>query len=78
MNTFELRSKFHALIDSFKNEELLERVYELLAGSSDQSGSGVWPTLTDAQRERVLKAYETSFDAHKLSSTAEVMKRAEE
>lgn len=32
MTKIELRSKLHTLIDSFENEGLLERVYDLLAG----------------------------------------------
>jgi hypothetical protein len=75
MTTIELRSKLHALIDSFQNEELLERVYDLLARTKEVRNQGVWSTMTEDQRERVLKAYETSFDVGKLSTTDQVMKR---
>ena len=75
MTSLELRSRLHALIDSLKSEELLQRVHDLLEGSGEARGAGVWASMTDAQRERVLKAYASSLDLQNLSSTAEVMKR---
>lgn len=75
MTSLELRSRLHALIDSLKSEELLQRVHDLLEGSGEAKGEGVWASMTDAQRERVLKAYASSLDLQNLSSTAEVMKR---
>jgi hypothetical protein len=75
MTSLELRSRLHALIDSLKSEELLQRVHDLLAGSGEGKGEGVWATLSEAERERVLKAYSTAMDSRKLSSTDEVMKR---
>jgi hypothetical protein len=78
MTSLELRSRLHALIDSLKSEELLQRVHDLLAGSGEGKGEGVWASLTEAERERVLNAYSTAMDPRKLSSTEEVMKRRKE
>ena len=75
MTSLELRSRLHALIDSLKSEELLQRVHDLLEGSGEARGVGVWASMTDAQRERVLKAYASSLDPQNLSTTEEVMKR---
>ena len=75
MTSLELRSRLHAMIDSLKSEELLQRVHDLLAGSGEGKGEGVWATLSEAERERVLKAYASSLDPQNLSSTEEVMKR---
>jgi hypothetical protein len=75
MTSLELRSRLHALIDSLKSEELLQRVHDLLAGSGEGKGEGVWATLSEAERERVLKAYSTAMDSRKLSSTEEVIAR---
>jgi hypothetical protein len=75
MSTVELRTRLHALIDSLKSDELLQRVHDLLEGSGEARGEGVWASMTDAQRERVLKAYTSSLDLHNLSSTEDVMKR---
>ena len=75
MTTTELRSKLHTMIDSLKSEDLLQRVHDLLAGGGEVRGEGVWATMSEDQRQRVLKAYATSFDATKLASTKEVMKR---
>lgn len=75
MTSLELRSRLHALIDSLKSEELLQRVHDLLADSGEGKGEGVWATLSEAERERVLKAYSTAMDSRKLSSTEEVIAR---
>lgn len=75
MTSLELRSRLHALIDSLKSEELLHRVHDLLAGSGEATGKGVWARLSEADRERVMKAYSTAMDPRTLSSTEEVMKR---
>lgn len=75
MTSLELRSRLHALIDSLKSEELLQRVHDLLEGSGEATGEGVWASMSDIQRERVLKAYASSLDPQNLSSTEEVMKR---
>lgn len=78
MMSLELRSRLHALIDPLKSEELLQRVHDLLAGSGQGKGEGVWASLSEAERERVLKAYSTAMDPRTLSSTEEVMKRRKE
>ncbi len=75
MSTVELRTRLHALIDSLKSEELLKRVHDLLAGSGEGRGEGVWASMTEARRDRVLKAYASSLDPRNLSSTEAVMKR---
>jgi hypothetical protein len=75
MSPIELRDRVHSLIDAVKSEELLQRIHDLLAGSGEGMGSGVWASMTEAQRERVLVAYASSLDPSKLSSTEEVMKR---
>jgi hypothetical protein len=75
MNTTELRSRLHLLIDSLKSDELLQRVHDLLSHSDEAKGEGVWNSMTDAQRERVLKAYASSLDPRNLSTTEEVLKR---
>jgi hypothetical protein len=78
MTSVELRSKLHALIDSLKSEELLQRVHDLLAGSAEGRGEGVWASMTEAQQDRVLKAYASSLDPRSLSSTEAVVKRRKE
>ena len=75
MTSIELRSRIHALIDAVKSDELLQRIHELLASSGEARGTGIWATMTEAQRERVLKAYAASFDPTNLSTTEDVMKR---
>lgn len=75
MTSMELRSRLHALIDPLKSEELLQRVHDLLAGSGEGKGAGVWASLSEAERERVLKAYSTAMHPRTLSSTEAVMKR---
>lgn len=67
-----LRNRVHALIDTISDDRLLQRLHDLL---SEQQQPGIWKDLTEEQRERVLKAYESSFDPSRLQTTVEVMKR---
>lgn len=78
MSPLELRTRVHSLIDAVKSDELLQRIHDLLAGSGEAKGEGVWARMTDAQRERVLLAYSSSLDPSKLSSTEQVMMRRKE
>lgn len=71
MSALELRTRVHSLIDAVQSEELLQRIHDLLSGGGEAKGGGVWATMTEGQRERVLKAYASSFDASNLSSTEE-------
>lgn len=75
MTSIELRARIHSLIDSLKSEELLQRVHDLLAGNGEVKGEGVWATMTEVQREQVMRAYTASLDGTNLSSTKDVMKR---
>lgn len=75
MTALELRSRLHTLIDQLKNEELLQRLYDLLAHAGERADKGVWGELGEAERERVLKAYSTAMEADNLSTTDAVMKR---
>ncbi len=75
MSTLELRSRLHELIEATKSEELLQRLYELLHGWGSEQERGVWARLTEAERNRVLKAYSTAMDPRNLSTTEEVLKR---
>ena len=67
-----LRARVHALIDTISDDRHLQRLHDLL---SEQQQPGIWKDLTEEQRERVLKAYESSFDPSRLQTTVEVMKR---
>jgi hypothetical protein len=75
MTSIELRTRLHTLIDSLKSDEMLQRVHDLLAGSEEGRGEGVWASLNEAERERVLKAYSSAMDPRKLSTTNEVIQR---
>lgn len=78
MGTLELRSRLHELIDATKSEEFLLRLYEPLRGQEKEQEAGVWYSLTEADRERVLKAYSTSLDPRNLSTTEAEVKRRKE
>lgn len=75
MSPFELRTRIHTLIDAVKRDELLQRIHDLLAGSGEAKGTGVWASMTEAQRERVMMAYSSSLDPRNLSPTKDVLKR---
>jgi len=65
MEAFAVRSKFHQLIDKVENTDLLERFYHSFNDAIHQK-KGVWQTLTEADKNHVLAAYDESFDEKNL------------
>ncbi len=74
METLVLKNKFHQLIDKPENVDLLERFYLAFDNALTQK-KGVWQTLTDKQKNHILKSYEDSFDEQNLISHQQVKER---
>jgi dihydrodipicolinate synthase/N-acetylneuraminate lyase len=59
-------------VDAIQNEAFLKRIHDLLSSIGTGGSAGVWASLTDEQRERVLKAYEASAEDANLRPADEV------
>jgi len=75
MSITEVRTRFHALIDEVENPLLLERFFEIMKQTSEDKNSKLWNTLSTAEKNSVLKAYEESKDDNNLVAHEDVMNK---
>ena len=71
MNSIEIKSNFHHLIDSIQNDFLLKKFYELLLKSKNMEGK-LWNKLSDIERKELLESYDESFEEDKHLEHKEV------
>lgn len=67
MTAVELRSNIHKIVDSIKNEQLLQSLYEFLK-SRESSSAGVWDLLSEDEKKEVLLAFDESEKDENLAS----------
>jgi len=65
MEAVAVRNKFHQLIDTVENTDLLERFYQSFHAAIEQK-KGVWQTLSDLDKKHISEAYEGSFEEENL------------
>ncbi len=75
METIELRSNIHKIIDRIQNEQLLKTIYDFLKVRESNKPGRLWDSLTEEQKQEVLLAYEESEDEKNLIDREEVFKR---
>jgi hypothetical protein len=74
MGTVELKSNLHELIDKIDNPNLLQSLYDILSVCSNSQPGAMWKSLSDDQKDEVLKAYEESNDPENLIPHSEMKK----
>jgi hypothetical protein len=55
MNTLELKSKFHKLIDTIENEKILSSFYEILSSVSSHADGSLLARLSPEEREEPIE-----------------------
>ena len=75
MNSIELKNKFHLLIDSIDNENLLNNFYDILKRISNVQEGNLWNRLSKDEREELLLAFEESENQENLISQEEMTKK---
>jgi len=74
MNTIELKSNFHRLIDSIDNEETLSKFYGIMESVSKTKGENLWNRLT-AKEKNELYRIDKETDNEKNLISHEAMKK---
>jgi len=67
-----LNEKFHELINSINDNEILYEYFYLLSHLTSQSTGSLYKTLTSLQKKELLLSYEESFFDSNLLSNDEV------
>ena len=60
MESIELRSNLHKMVDRIEDDQLLRSIYSLLKKRESSEDGLMWKQLTDEQKKEVLQAYEES------------------
>ena len=72
MNTQSIKKEFHELIDKIDNRLLLERFYNALSYSHNNSKYELWESLTESQKQEIYSAFDESRDEENLVSYEDV------
>ncbi|NTW33100.1 MAG: hypothetical protein HGB12_10825 [Bacteroidetes bacterium] len=75
MNTIELRTNFHRLIDTFNNESVLSKFYDLLLKAKESKDTQLWSRLSLEEQEELMLIEKQSHDPENLISHSEVSKK---
>jgi hypothetical protein len=68
----KVKEKFHELIDTINDEEMLKAYYNLIAQLNIQESGELYRQLTDVQKDELNLAYNESFVSSNLISHKEV------
>ena len=75
MNTIELKTNFHKLIDSYKNEGILSKFYDLLLKASESKENKLWSRLTFQEQEELKQIEQQSRNTENLIPHSDVIKK---
>lgn len=66
MNTIELKSDLHKILDSIENEDLLRTLYDFLKLRVSGKEGQIWEELSEEQKEEVYLSYKESREDSNL------------
>jgi hypothetical protein len=72
MDTVELKSDLHKILDGIEDEQLLRAVYDFLKEHENAETGQLWKTLTDEQKTAVYASYEESKDDNNLTAWEDI------
>ncbi|NLE63426.1 MAG: hypothetical protein GX612_06280 [Bacteroidales bacterium] len=75
METEQIKSNFHRLIDKIDNERILTKFYELMLKSNQSTNGSLWNRLTEEEQEELLLSDFESKDEDNLIPHAEIQKK---
>jgi len=75
MNSLQLRSDFHSLIDNFQNEYVLSKFYELLNKINQAKDGELWVRLAQEEQEELLEIIKTSEDTKTIVSNNDMQQK---
>lgn len=75
MGTIELKSDLHKILDKIDNEQLLLSIYEFLKEQEKTEAGKIWRTLSDDQKQEVLKANEEAANESNIKRWDDIKKK---
>lgn len=75
MNTLELKSNFHKLIDSIDNENILSSFYEIMSSANSHSEGSLWARLSPEERQELIEIEKETQNDDNLISHSEIKEK---
>lgn len=75
METVELKSSIHTIIDQIESDQLLRSLYDFLKTRENEKIGGAWAMLSNEQKQEVLAAFDESEEDSNLVDPKEVIKK---
>lgn len=75
METEQIKSNFHRLIDKIDNDRILTKFYELMLKSNQSTNGSLWSRLTEEEQEELLLSDFESKDEDNLIPHSEIQKK---
>lgn len=77
MNTADLKSHIHKIVDRTQNERLLQSVYDFLQNNENTKPGQLWASLSSKEKEEVLQSFEESEDENNLIDRHDLFNRSD-
>lgn len=75
MNTLELKSNFHKLIDTINNEKILSSFYEMMSSINDHNEGSLWARLSPEEKKELIELDEETKNENNLISQTTIMEK---
>jgi translation initiation factor 2 beta subunit (eIF-2beta)/eIF-5 len=75
MNTLELRTNFHNLIDSINNDRILSKFYSIMVRTKENNDGILWARLSKEEQDELIQADIDSYDPMNLIPQNEIMEK---
>jgi len=75
METIDLRSNIHKIVDGIRSEQSLQKLYDFLKVWDTNKHDQLWDSLTEKQKQEVLLAYSESENEDDLIARENVFKQ---
>ncbi len=75
MNTIELKSNFHKLIDNINNDKVLSSFYEMMSRINDHNEGSLWARLSIIERQELIDLDEETKNENNLISHTKIKEK---
>lgn len=76
METKDFKGHIQKLVDQIEDPQMLETLYDFLKNNQSGQGGELWQSLSETQKQAVLKAFEESENYDNLIPSERVFKDA--
>lgn len=75
MNTLELKSNFHKLIDNIDNENILSSFYGMMSSANDHKEGSLWARLSPEERQELIEIEKETQNDDNLISHSDIKEK---